>query len=57
MRTLELAARSLGSVDTLAAKLNASPADVARWIAGIAPPPDADIYFRALDVVSAGPQE
>lgn len=57
MRTLELAASSLGGVDMLAAKLNSSSADVERWIAGIAPPPDVDTYFRALDVVSAGPRE
>jgi hypothetical protein len=54
MRTLELASKTLGGVAPLAAKLNATVADVERWIAGIPPPPHVDIYSRALDIVSAG---
>lgn len=54
MRTLELARKTLGGVTPLAAKLNASVADVERWIAGIPPPPHVDVYCRALNIVSAG---
>jgi len=54
MRTLALAAQTLGGVDALAAKLNATVADVERWIAGDPPPPHVHTYFSALDIVSAG---
>ena len=52
MRTLELAAETLGGVSPLAEKLGASVAEVERWIAGIPPPPAARIYISALDIVS-----
>lgn len=52
MRTLELAAQTLGGVSPLAGKLGVSVAEVERWIAGIPPPPGARIYITALDIVS-----
>ena len=56
MRTFKLAASSLAGLAPLAAKLGVSTEDVARWIAGIPPAPDTNIYLLALDIVSAGPQ-
>jgi hypothetical protein len=56
MRTLHLAAQTLGGAAALALQLNASVADVERWMAGIPPPPHVHIYVSALDIVSAGPK-
>ena len=52
MRTLERAAENLGGVSPLAEKLGVSVAEVKRWIAGIPPPPAAQVYISALDIVA-----
>jgi len=54
MRTLALAAQTLGGVAQLAAKLNVPLEDIERWIAGTPPPPDNAVHLTALDIVSAG---
>jgi hypothetical protein len=54
MRTLALAAETLGSVAQLAAKLNVPLAELERWIAGTPPRPHNSFYLEALDIVSAG---
>jgi len=54
MRTLALAAQTLGGVAQLAAKLNVPLEDIERWIAGTPPRPHNSFYLAALDIVSAG---
>ena len=53
-RTLALAAQMLGGAAPLAARLQASVADVERWIEGNPPPPENRIFMLALDIVVAG---
>jgi hypothetical protein len=53
-RTLRRAAKASGGGVGLAAKLRAPVSEVARWSAGIPPPPDTAIFIAALDIVSAG---
>jgi DNA-binding transcriptional regulator YiaG len=52
-RTLRRAADTLGSVGELATRLDASEAEVGRWIAGTARPPQV-AFLKALDIVAAG---
>jgi len=56
MRTLALAAQTLGGVTQLAERLRVSVEDVNRWIAGNPPPPHNSFYLMALDIVSEGPK-
>jgi hypothetical protein len=53
-RTLRRAAKASGGGVALAAKLSAPVSEVARWSAGIPPPPDTAVFLAALDIVSAG---
>jgi len=57
MRTLALAAQTLGGVTQLAARLRVSVEDLDRWIAGNPPPPHNSFYLTALDIVSEGPSK
>jgi len=56
MRTLALAAQTLGGVTQLAERLRVSVEDVNRWIAGNPPLPHNSFYLVALDIVSEGPK-
>jgi hypothetical protein len=54
MRTLTLAAKTLGGVTQLAERLRVSVEDLDRWIAGNPPAPHNSFYLTALDIVSKG---
>ncbi len=54
-RTLAEAARAIGGVEPLAARLGVSTGLVQLWLAGTSEPPTA-IYVRALDILIAAPK-
>jgi hypothetical protein len=54
MRTLVLAAQTVGGVAQLAARLNVPLEDLERWIVGTPPRPHNSVYLMALDIVAAG---
>jgi hypothetical protein len=54
MRTLALAAQTVGGVAQLAARLNVPLEDLERWIVGTPPRPHNSFYLMALDIVAAG---
>ena len=53
-RTLRRAVEVVGTAESLAATLGASPESVSAWLLGEQPVPN-DVYMRALDLVSQGP--
>ena len=53
IRTLQLAAETLGGLPQLAIHLGIDRAQLERWIAGADTPPN-DVFIQALDVVAAG---
>jgi len=52
-RTLQRALEVAGTLERLAERLAVSTADLSSWLAGTRPTP-AEVYLRALDVVSRG---
>jgi hypothetical protein len=54
MRTLALAAKTLGSEEALAEALNVDPGLLRGWLQGSAAPADS-AYFAALVIVANGP--
>ncbi len=52
-RTLQLAAKTLGSAERLAAVLAVEHAQLLRWISGAAFPPH-EVFLQALDIVANG---
>jgi len=55
IRTLALAAKTLGGVPALATQLDVVQATLERWMAGEDVPP-YDVFLKALDIVAAGPR-
>jgi hypothetical protein len=53
-RTMRMAAEAFGNVSAFAAHLNVSEADLRAWISGESRPPN-EVFFKALDLIAAGP--
>lgn len=52
-RTLQRALEVVGTLERLAERLAVSHSDLSSWLSGSRPTP-AEVYLRALDVVSRG---